>query len=53
VKIKDWLVEPADNLYYFSKTRKTITKDDDIIALGQIFVQAAVLRKGTKTFTEK
>lgn len=53
VKIRDWLVEPSDNIYYFNKRREEITKDDDWIALGQILLQAASLKKNCKLFLEK
>lgn len=53
IKIKDWLVEGKENIYYFNKKRKEITKEDDLVAVGQILTQAATLRKGSKIFIEK
>ena len=50
VKLKDWLIEPKDNLYYFNKSRAEMKKEDDWIALGQIMLQAATLKKNTKLF---
>jgi hypothetical protein len=51
--LKDWLIEPKDNLYYFNKNRAEIKKEDDWIALGQILIQAATLKKNSKLFFEK
>ncbi|CAM6001978.1 unnamed protein product [Sphagnum balticum] len=53
VKLKDWLVEIKDNPYYCGKRGREISKDDDVIAFGQILTQAATLRKGKKLFLER
>lgn len=53
VKVRDWLVDPKENIYYFNKNRGEIKKEDDWIALGQILLQAATLKKNSKLFFEK
>ncbi len=51
--MKDWMIDHKQNIYYGCKNRKEITKDDDLIALGQIITQAATLRKGIKICQDK
>ena len=53
VKMKDWMIDHKQNIYYGCKKRKEITRDDDLIALGQIITQAATLRKGIKICQDK
>lgn len=43
--MRDWLIKCASNSYYFKKEKEKITKEDDYIALGQILMQCATLRK--------
>lgn len=51
--MKDWMAECKENIYYESKKRKDILKEDDISALGQIITQATTLQMKTKLFQEK
>jgi serine/threonine protein kinase len=53
IRLRDWLVAPKENIYYFNKSRNDIKKEDDWIALGQILIQAATLKKNSKLFPEK
>jgi len=50
IKLKDWLIDIQDNIYYFHKQKGSIQKEDDLAALGQIIIQAATLRKGSRVF---
>lgn len=51
--MKDWMIDQKENIYYSCKKRKEITREDDLIALGQIITQAVTLRKGIKICQEK
>lgn len=53
IKIKDWMADVKDNLYYSNKKRTEITSEDDLAALGQIIAQSSTLRKASKVFQEK
>jgi serine/threonine protein kinase len=53
IKVRDWLIDPKENIYYFNKSRSEMRKEDDWIALGQILLQAATLKKSSKLFFEK
>jgi serine/threonine protein kinase len=53
IKLKDWLVDSKENIYYFNKNRPEMKKEDDWIALGQILLQAATLKKNSKVFLER
>jgi serine/threonine protein kinase len=53
VKMKDWMADVKENIYYPNKKRKECTPEDDLAALGQIIAQASSLRKTSKVFQEK
>lgn len=53
LKLKDWMAECKDSIYYANKKRKDVLKDDDFAALGHIIAQATTLKKGCKVFQEK
>jgi hypothetical protein len=43
--MRDWLIKSSLNSFYFKKEKQNITKEDDYIAIGQILMQCATLRK--------
>jgi 3-oxoacyl-ACP reductase-like protein len=51
--MKDWMTEQKENGYYCCKKRKDVTQEEDLLAMGQIMVQAVTLKKGVKNFSEK
>jgi hypothetical protein len=53
IKLKDWMSDCKENVYYSLKKRRDISQEDDLLALGHIIVQAATLKKGVKVFQEK
>lgn len=53
IKIRDWLVRVEVNPYYKNRKEETKTEIDDIMALGQILMQFATLRKSSNIFEEK
>lgn len=50
IKMKDWMADVKENIYYSNKKRKECTPEDDLSALGQIIAQASTLRKVSKVF---
>jgi len=53
MKMKDWMGECRDSIYYGNKKRKDVRQEDDLSALGHIIAQAIMLKRGSKVFQEK
>ena len=53
IKMKDWMVEEREAVYYGGKVRAEVGQDEDLTAMGQIIAQAATLRRGTKVWGER
>ena len=53
MKLKDWMAECKDSIYYGNKKRKDVLQEDDFAALGQIIAQATTLKRGSKVYQEK
>lgn len=53
MKMKDWMADCKENVYYSNKKRSDILPEDDFAALGHIVAQATTLKKGVKVFQEK
>ena len=50
IKVRDWMVDCKESIYYSNKKRKEIVPEDDFAAFGQILAQATTLKKGVKIF---
>lgn len=53
IKLRDWLVQVQENVYYSESKKQNRTRFEDYVAIGQILTQYATLRKSPAPFEDR